>query len=77
MIAASDWALAYVTWAASARAAYRKLEQGTTEEAFYRAKIQTAEFYFAKILPRTTSLLETMSAGPDSLMRMDENEFSF
>lgn len=73
----SGYVLLGVAWAASARAAYRRLEQGTTEEAFYRAKIQTAEFYFAKILPRTTSLLETMSAGPDSLMTMDENQFIF
>jgi alkylation response protein AidB-like acyl-CoA dehydrogenase len=73
----SGYVLLGVAWAASARAAYRRLEQGTTEEAFYRAKIRTAEFYFAKILPRTTSLLETMSAGPDPLMKMDENEFMF
>jgi alkylation response protein AidB-like acyl-CoA dehydrogenase len=73
----SGYLLLGVVWAASARAAYRKLEQGTSEEAFYRAKIQTAEFYFAKILPRTTSLLETMSAGPDSLMNMDESHFMF
>jgi len=66
-----------VAWAASARAAYKRLEQGTSEEAFYRAKIQTAEFYFAKILPRTTSLLETMSSGPDPLMRMEEDQFIF
>lgn len=73
----SGYVLLGVAWAASARAAYRRLEQGTTEEAFYRAKIHTAEFYFAKILPRTTALLETMSAGPDPLMKMDENEFMF
>ena len=73
----SGYVLLGVAWATSARAAYRRLEEGTTEEAFYRAKIQTAEFYFAKILPRTTSLLETISAGPDSLMGMDENEFIF
>jgi alkylation response protein AidB-like acyl-CoA dehydrogenase len=73
----SGYVLLGVAWAASARAAYRRLEEGTTEEAFYRAKIQTAEFYFAKILPRTTSLLETISAGPDSLMTMDENQFIF
>jgi hypothetical protein len=53
------------------------LEQGTQEKAFYRAKIQTAEFYFAKILPRTAALLETMSAGPDSLMKLDEEHFIF
>jgi alkylation response protein AidB-like acyl-CoA dehydrogenase len=73
----SGYVLLGVTWAASARAAYKRLEQGTTEEAFYRAKIQTAEFYFAKILPRTTALLETMSTGPDSLMTMDEQQFMF
>ena len=73
----SGYVLLGVAWAASARAAYRRLEQGTTEEAFYRAKIQTAEFYFAKILPRTATLLETMSTGPDSLMKMEENQFMF
>ncbi len=73
----SGYVLLGVAWAASARAAYRRLEEGTTEEAFYRAKIQTAEFYFAKILPRTTSLLETMLAGPDPLMKMDEDQFIF
>jgi hypothetical protein len=73
----SGYVLLGVVWAASARAAYKRLEQGTTEEAFYRAKIQTAEFYFAKILPRTTALLETMSTGPDSLMKMDEQQFMF
>jgi alkylation response protein AidB-like acyl-CoA dehydrogenase len=73
----SGYLLLGVAWAASARAAYRKLEQGAQEEAFYRAKIQTAEFYFAKILPRTAALLETMSAGPDSLMKLDEEHFIF
>ncbi len=73
----SGYLLLGVAWAASARAAYRKLDEGTTEEAFYRAKIQTAEFYFAKILPRTSSLLETMSTGPGPLMAMDENHFMF
>ncbi len=73
----SGYLLLGVAWAASARAAYKRLEQGTPEAAFYRSKIQTAEFYFAKILPRTTSLLETMSTGPDSLMKMDEGDFAF
>jgi alkylation response protein AidB-like acyl-CoA dehydrogenase len=73
----SGYVLLGLTWAASAHAAYRRLEQGTSEEAFYRAKIQTAEFYFAKILPRTTSLLETMLAGPDTLMKMEDNQFMF
>jgi alkylation response protein AidB-like acyl-CoA dehydrogenase len=73
----SGYVLLGVAWAASARAAYRRLEEGTNEEAFYRAKIQTAEFYFAKILPRTTTLLQTISTGPDPLMKMDEKQFMF
>ncbi len=73
----SGYLLLGVAWAASARAAYKRLEQGTKEEAFYRSKIQTAEFYFAKILPRTTSLLQTMLAGPESLMKIDEEHFVF
>jgi len=73
----SGYLLLGVAWAASARAAYKRLAQGTAEAAFYRSKIQTAEFYFAKILPRTTSLLETMSTGPDSLMKIDESDFIF
>ena len=73
----SGYLLLGVAWAASARAAYKRLEQGTKEEAFYRSKIQTADFYFAKILPRTTSLLQTMLAGPDPLMQIDEEHFAF
>jgi hypothetical protein len=73
----SGYLLLGVAWAASERAAYRRLAQGTSEVAFYRSKIQTAEFYFAKILPRTKSLLETMSTGPDSLMKIDESDFVF
>ena len=73
----SGYVLLGVAWAASARAAYKRLEEGTREEAFYRAKIRTADFYFAKILPRTSSLLETMLAGPDPLMQLAEDEFMF
>ena len=73
----SGYLLLGVAWAASAQAAYRRLEQGTKEEAFYLSKIQTADFYFAKILPRTTSLLQTMLAGPESLMTIDEDHFVF
>ncbi|MDJ0709039.1 MAG: acyl-CoA dehydrogenase C-terminal domain-containing protein [Woeseiaceae bacterium] len=73
----SGYLLLGVAWAASARAAYWRLEKGTTEKAFYEAKIQTAEFYFAKILPRTSTLLETMSTGPETLMKMDAEAFIF
>ena len=73
----SGYLLLAVAWAASARAAHWRLSKGTTETAFYEAKIQTAEFYFAKILPRTSTLLETMSAGPEPLMKIDAEAFMF
>ena len=73
----SGYLLMGVAWAASARVAYRKLELGTSETSFYEAKIRTAEFYFAKLLPRTTSLYETMTAGSDTLMTIDEDQFIF
>ena len=66
-----------VAWAASARVAYKKLEDGTSEKAFYESKIRTADFYFAKLLPRTTTLYETMMAGAETLMSIEEDQFVF
>ena len=66
--------LAYL-WAMAAEVASRKLAEGNDESGFYTAKIQTAEFYYAKILPRTRSLLETIAAGSESLMKMDDADF--
>ncbi len=73
----SGYLLLAVAWAASARVAHKKLKEGTSETAFYESKIRTADFYFAKLLPRTTSLYETMMAGADTLMRIEEDQFVF
>ena len=73
----SGYILLGAAWAASARVAYEKLGEGTSEKAFYESKIRTADFYFAKLLPRTTSLFETMTAGSDTLMKIDEDQFVF
>ncbi|MGQ9425743.1 acyl-CoA dehydrogenase C-terminal domain-containing protein [Gilvimarinus sp. F26214L] len=70
----------YVTlawfWARAAEVATRKLEEGTSDEDFYRAKLQTAQFYFRRILPRTLTLAETIKDGVDSLMALDESQFA-
>jgi len=68
--------LAYV-WARAAAVAAARLRAGTPEERFYRAKLQTARFYFAKILPRVLSHREAIRSGSDSLMAMDEADFDF
>ena len=71
----------YVTmgylWAWMAKVAQDKLAAGTTEEAFYKAKIQTAQFYFKKILPRAKAHVEVIDAGLDTLMAIDADNFAF
>ncbi|MEX0730946.1 MAG: acyl-CoA dehydrogenase C-terminal domain-containing protein [Aquisalimonadaceae bacterium] len=66
--------LAYF-WAAASRTAALKLADGSDEERFYRAKQQTARFYFQRILPRTRAHVATMTAGAASLMDMDDADF--
>ncbi|GAA6133900.1 phenylacyl-CoA dehydrogenase [Oceaniserpentilla sp. 4NH20-0058] len=71
----------YVTfaylWAKMAKAAQVALAAGTTEEAFYNAKLTTARFYFTRILPRTKGHAATMLAGADTLMDLDAEHFAF
>ena len=67
--------LAYF-WADMARVAAEKLAAGTEEEGFYRAKLQTARFYYARILPRTRTHLEAMLSGAGNLMEMAEEDFA-
>jgi len=64
-------------WALMAKAAQEQLAGGTTEQGFYTAKVQTARFYFKRILPRTHSLVATINGGLDSLMEMEEENFGF
>ncbi len=68
--------LAYL-WAEMAKTAQQKLQAGTSEEAFYKAKIESARFYFQRILPRTETHKATMLADLDTLMTMEAEQFSF
>lgn len=60
--------------AAEAALASGKMSQ---PEGFYRAKIQTAQFYFDHILPKTTTLRTTMFTPVESVMSMKKTDFSF
>ncbi|MEZ5470824.1 MAG: acyl-CoA dehydrogenase C-terminal domain-containing protein [Marinicella sp.] len=42
---------------------------------FYQGKQKTAQFYFAKILPRCHALKATILTGADPLMNIEESEF--
>ncbi|MFJ4546182.1 phenylacyl-CoA dehydrogenase, partial [Pseudomonas sp. NPDC088885] len=67
--------LAYF-WADMARLAAAKLAEGTGDAAFYTAKLQTARFYFQRILPRTRTHVATMLSGANNLMDMKEEDFA-
>ncbi|XHS78648.1 acyl-CoA dehydrogenase C-terminal domain-containing protein [Burkholderiaceae bacterium UC74_6] len=58
-----------------ARMAKVALEKQNSGDTFYVAKLHTARFYFAKLLPETASLIRTARAGLPSLMDMDEALF--
>lgn len=66
--------LAYL-WAKAAEVASRKLAEGSSEADFYKAKLQTATFYYRRILPRTLTLAATIKDSADSLMSLDESHF--
>ena len=57
-------------FARMAQVALREIAAGNTDP-FYGAKLQTARFYFAKLLPETATLMRTARAGSKSLMDTD------
>lgn len=59
-------------WARMAKIALEKQDSG---DAFYTAKLATARFYFAKLLPETAMLIRTARTGSAPLMAMDEALF--
>ena len=63
-------------WAQAAVAAERMLEAGEGDATFLRAKLFTARFYMERLLPRTSTLAETMLSGADNLMDLDEAHFA-
>ena len=67
--------LAY-TWLKIAVVAKQKLADGG-DEAFYQAKLQTAHFYFQRLLPRASGHYEAAMAGGETLMALDQEHFAF
>jgi len=64
-------AFAYL-WARMAKIALEKKDSG---DPFYTAKLATARFYFAKLLPETAGLIRSARAGVAPLMALDEALF--
>ncbi len=59
-------------WARMAKVALEKVDSG---DPFYKAKLATARFYFAKLLPETAGLIRSARAGLKPLMEMEEALF--
>ncbi|HEX6704189.1 MAG TPA: acyl-CoA dehydrogenase C-terminal domain-containing protein [Albitalea sp.] len=59
-------------WARMAKVALAKAASG---DPFYQAKLGTARFYFAKLLPETAMLIRTARAGAKPLMDVEEALF--
>ncbi len=68
--------LAYL-WARMALIAQTEIANGSSEQAFYDAKVKTAQFYFAKLLPRTSTHVQRIATGVEPFMSMDVEQFSF
>ena len=73
----SGYVVTAYMWARMAQVAHEKIAEGTGDTAFYEAKIQTAEFYFERLLPRANAHAQSMMASVDSVMQMNEENFSF
>jgi alkylation response protein AidB-like acyl-CoA dehydrogenase len=58
-----------------ARMAKIALDKVDSGDPFYTAKLHTARFYFAKLLPETASLIRSARAGVAPLLAMDEALF--
>lgn len=61
----------------AALAAARYLEQGESDQAFYLAKIATAQFYADQLLPLAAAYAETVKAGDAALAALGDELFNF
>lgn len=64
-------------WARMAKVAQQKLDQGTTEQKFYQAKLKTAQFFYDKLLNRTQQHAASIKTGAESVMALDAEDFVF
>jgi alkylation response protein AidB-like acyl-CoA dehydrogenase len=63
-------------WSRMALTARHKLAAGSSETAFYGAKLKSADFYMARVLTETDSLLAEVLAGKATLMAFGDEEFA-
>jgi hypothetical protein len=59
-------------WCYAAGVAIKKVDSG---DPFYKAKLTTARFYFAKLYPETAGLIKQVRAGAVPLMELEAASF--
>jgi len=64
-------------WLHAAVRASAALAADSDDQAFYRAKLQAADFYWRRVLPRAGAHREALLGGADCLMAMGESDFAF
>jgi alkylation response protein AidB-like acyl-CoA dehydrogenase len=62
-------------WLKMARVAHDRLPTANGQAQFYDAKIKTARFYYAKLLPQVETLAATMQSGAGSVMELEAAAF--
>ncbi|GAN77828.1 acyl-CoA dehydrogenase C-terminal domain-containing protein [Acidisphaera rubrifaciens] len=67
-------ALGYM-WARTAKLSLEKMMSAGADAAFYQTKLQTARFYFERILPQAGGLLFQIKAGKEAMMSFPEAAF--
>jgi len=67
--------LAYF-WLRMAVVAQEKIDAGSGDAEFYKAKLATADFYFKRLLPRTLVHRAGVEAGSESLMQLSAEQFA-
>ena len=68
--------LAYI-WAWMAETASRRLSENPEQADFYHAKVQTAQFYYRKLLPRAQAHLACIQGGLVVVQQMPVAAFAF
>lgn len=62
-------------WLRMATVSAEALSAGRGDAAFHQAKLKTARFYFARVLPECGTLLTAMQAGAAPIMAFEASEF--
>ena len=62
-------------WLRMVTVAQRKLAAGEGDKQFLEAKLKTARFYFARLMPQTATLLAVIQSGAGPVMAPSVEEF--